>query len=119
MHRLEVAWNGLPVSVIQAQFDALPNQATNLMGFGFVHNDFVYSLLTQRENILGVVRGHPPLFPFHQPHEWLDAARWLFKVPPCREGTMHLQTSMSSPGFEPSPNDTAVSVANHYTKWAT
>ncbi|GFV98598.1 uncharacterized protein TNCV_1452841 [Trichonephila clavipes] len=47
------------------------------------------------------------------------AARQLFKVPPCREGTIHLQTSMSSPGFEPSPNSTAVSVTNHYTEWAT
>ncbi|GFX21201.1 uncharacterized protein TNCV_4367801 [Trichonephila clavipes] len=44
------------------------------------------------------------------------AARRLFKVPPCREGTIHLQTSMSSPGLEPSPNGTAVSVANHYTE---
>ncbi|PRD29374.1 UNVERIFIED_CONTAM: hypothetical protein NCL1_29590 [Trichonephila clavipes] len=40
------------------------------------------------------------------------AARRLFKVPRCREGTIHLQTSMSSPGFEPSPNGIAVSVAN-------
>ncbi|GFX91639.1 hypothetical protein TNCV_3682251 [Trichonephila clavipes] len=47
------------------------------------------------------------------------AARRLFKVLPCREGTMHSQISMSSPGFEPSPNGTAVSVANHYTGWAT
>ncbi|GFX58028.1 hypothetical protein TNCV_4047861 [Trichonephila clavipes] len=47
------------------------------------------------------------------------AARRLFKVPPCHEGTIHLQTSMSSPGFEPRLNDTAVSVANHYTGWTT
>ncbi|GFT37740.1 hypothetical protein TNCV_3892671, partial [Trichonephila clavipes] len=45
------------------------------------------------------------------------AARRLFKVPSCREGTIHLQTSMSSPGFEPSPNGTAVSVASYYTGW--
>ncbi|GFX46195.1 hypothetical protein TNCV_2298441 [Trichonephila clavipes] len=44
-------------------------------------------------------------------------ARRLFRVPPCRKGTIHLQTSMSSPGFEPSPYGTAVSVANHYTGW--
>ncbi|GFY20848.1 hypothetical protein TNCV_1120821 [Trichonephila clavipes] len=43
------------------------------------------------------------------------ASRRLFRVPPCLEDTVHLQTSMSSPGFEPSPNSTAVSVANHYT----
>ncbi|GFW22511.1 hypothetical protein TNCV_2170451 [Trichonephila clavipes] len=42
------------------------------------------------------------------------SARRLFKVPPCREGT-----SISSLGFEPSPNGTAVSVANLYTGWAT
>ncbi|GFU57846.1 hypothetical protein TNCV_2705851, partial [Trichonephila clavipes] len=46
-------------------------------------------------------------------------ARYLFKVLPCREGTIHLQASMSSLGFEPSPNGTAVSVTNHYTGWAT
>ncbi|GFT06006.1 hypothetical protein TNCV_4352371 [Trichonephila clavipes] len=39
------------------------------------------------------------------------ASRWLFKVPPCHEGTINLQTSMSSPGLEPSRNGTAVSVA--------
>ncbi|GFY04474.1 hypothetical protein TNCV_4415621 [Trichonephila clavipes] len=43
------------------------------------------------------------------------AARRLFKVPPCREGTMHLQTSVSSQGFEPKSNGTAGIVANHYT----
>ncbi|GFX08998.1 hypothetical protein TNCV_4165771 [Trichonephila clavipes] len=32
---------------------------------------------------------------------------------------IHLQTSMSAPGFEPRPNGTAVSVTNHYTGWAT
>ncbi|GFX54782.1 uncharacterized protein TNCV_2556681 [Trichonephila clavipes] len=37
-------------------------------------------------------------------------ARRLFRVPSCRKGTIHLQTSMSSPGFEPSPYGTAVSV---------
>ncbi|GFU50997.1 hypothetical protein TNCV_4461901 [Trichonephila clavipes] len=47
------------------------------------------------------------------------AARRLFRVPPCRKVTIHLQTSMSSPGFVPSPYGAAVSVANHYTDWAT
>ncbi|GFU88869.1 hypothetical protein TNCV_4445441 [Trichonephila clavipes] len=45
-------------------------------------------------------------------------ARRLFRVPPCYEGTIHLQTSMSSPGFESRPYGTAVSV-DHYTGWAT
>ncbi|GFU86045.1 hypothetical protein TNCV_3070471 [Trichonephila clavipes] len=35
------------------------------------------------------------------------AARRLFRVAPYRKGTIHLQTSMSSPGFEPSPYGTA------------
>ncbi|GFU74575.1 hypothetical protein TNCV_5138961 [Trichonephila clavipes] len=43
----------------------------------------------------------------------------LFRVPPCRKDTLHSQTSMTSPGFEPSPYGIAVSVANHYTGWAT
>ncbi|GFS95111.1 hypothetical protein TNCV_2704661 [Trichonephila clavipes] len=47
------------------------------------------------------------------------AARRLFRVPPCCAGTIHLQTSMSSLEFEPRPYGTAVSVANHYTGWAT
>ncbi|GFT14434.1 hypothetical protein TNCV_4004101 [Trichonephila clavipes] len=47
------------------------------------------------------------------------AARRLFRVPPCRKDTIHLQISMSSPGFEPSPYGIAVSVANHHTGWAT
>ncbi|GFX67493.1 hypothetical protein TNCV_3463821 [Trichonephila clavipes] len=47
------------------------------------------------------------------------AARRLFRVPPCCAGTIHLQTCMSSPGFEPSPYGTAVSAANHYTGWVT
>ncbi|GFY19820.1 transposable element Tcb1 transposase [Trichonephila clavipes] len=47
------------------------------------------------------------------------AARRLFRVPPCRKDTIHLQTAMSSPGLEPRSYGTAVSVANHYTGWAT
>ncbi|GFV29391.1 hypothetical protein TNCV_438101 [Trichonephila clavipes] len=47
------------------------------------------------------------------------AARRLFRVPPCCKGIIHLQTSMSTPEFKPSLYGTAVSVANHYTGWAT
>ncbi|GFY32674.1 hypothetical protein TNCV_4637811 [Trichonephila clavipes] len=47
------------------------------------------------------------------------AARRLFRIPPFREGTIHLQTSMFSPEFKPTPNVTAVSVSNYYTGWAT
>ncbi|GFV25930.1 hypothetical protein TNCV_2920411 [Trichonephila clavipes] len=43
------------------------------------------------------------------------ASRRLFIVTLCREGTIHLQTSMPSPGFEPKPYNTAISVTNHYT----
>ncbi|GFT03696.1 hypothetical protein TNCV_278581 [Trichonephila clavipes] len=37
-----------------------------------------------------------------------------FIVPSCRGGTTHLQTFMPSPGFEPRPYSTTVSVANPY-----
>ncbi|GFW86823.1 transposable element Tcb1 transposase [Trichonephila clavipes] len=43
------------------------------------------------------------------------AARRLFRVPSCRKGTIHLQTSKSSPGFEPKPHGSPFSVTNHYT----
>ncbi|GFX22882.1 hypothetical protein TNCV_2606241 [Trichonephila clavipes] len=45
------------------------------------------------------------------------AARWLFRVPSCHKGTIYLQTSMLSLGFEPRPYDTAVSVTNYYIRW--
>ncbi|GFU27643.1 hypothetical protein TNCV_3825551 [Trichonephila clavipes] len=35
-----------------------------------------------------------------------------------RKRNIHLQTSMPSPGFEPRPYSTTVSVTNHYTGWA-
>ncbi|GFT70296.1 hypothetical protein TNCV_2657731 [Trichonephila clavipes] len=44
------------------------------------------------------------------------ATQRLFRVPPYREVTIHLQTSMPSPGFEPRPYDTAVSVASYNTE---
>ncbi|GFX97361.1 hypothetical protein TNCV_1077321 [Trichonephila clavipes] len=47
------------------------------------------------------------------------AARRLFIVPPCREGTIHLQTSITSPGFELRPYGTAISITNYYNVWAT
>ncbi|GFU11456.1 hypothetical protein TNCV_1983651 [Trichonephila clavipes] len=65
---------------------------------------------------LGVVRCLPTLFPFHQPHERTCGSTAIYSSP-YRKGTVHLQTSMSSPGFEPRPYGTAVSVANHYTGW--
>ncbi|GFS61213.1 hypothetical protein TNCV_3104721 [Trichonephila clavipes] len=76
----------------------------------------------------------PPQFRERTPWRWSEAshlsspsnnltrglqARRLFRVPPCHQGTIHSQTSMSSPGFEPRPYGTAVRVANHYTGWAT
>ncbi|GFT09881.1 uncharacterized protein TNCV_416431 [Trichonephila clavipes] len=42
------------------------------------------------------------------------AARRLFKSSPCRKGTIHLQTSMPSPGFEPSPYGTTNSINLKY-----
>ncbi|GFT87091.1 hypothetical protein TNCV_2748521 [Trichonephila clavipes] len=46
------------------------------------------------------------------------AARWLFSVPLCLEDTIHLQTSIPSPGFEPRPYSIAASVTNHCTALA-
>ncbi|GFW58094.1 hypothetical protein TNCV_2742401 [Trichonephila clavipes] len=75
-------------------------------------------------------RSVPPQFRGGKPSEWLGASqlsspstnytrglavRRLLSVPPSRKDTIYLQTSLSSPGFEPSPYGIAVSVANHYT----
>ncbi|GFX30500.1 hypothetical protein TNCV_3461511 [Trichonephila clavipes] len=49
--------------------------------------------------------------------EYPNAKKALFRVPSCREGPIHLQKSMLSPGFEPRAYDTVVSVANHFTGW--
>ncbi|GFU57784.1 hypothetical protein TNCV_1281331 [Trichonephila clavipes] len=59
------------------------------------------STLSLRENNLREGQGPPTSSTNHTRGL---AARRLFRVPPCREGTIHLQTSMSSPGFEPSPD---------------
>ncbi|GFT32717.1 hypothetical protein TNCV_2641331 [Trichonephila clavipes] len=42
----------------------------------------------------------PPLFPSTNLTRGL-ADRRLFRLPPCREGTIHLQTSVPSARFEP------------------
>ncbi|GFV49674.1 hypothetical protein TNCV_1959821 [Trichonephila clavipes] len=54
---------------------------------------------------------------------WSEASREdlrlssCLRVPPCRKGTIHLQTSMPSAGFELGSYGTAVSVTNHYIGW--
>ncbi|GFT73966.1 hypothetical protein TNCV_4895821 [Trichonephila clavipes] len=71
------------------------------------HTDTLRDVLPRGEvGHLGVVRDSHLSSPSTNLTRGLVARR-LFKVPPCREGTIHLQTSMSSPGFEPSPNGTA------------
>ncbi|GFU41096.1 DDE_3 domain-containing protein [Trichonephila clavipes] len=71
----------------------------------------------------------PPQFRGRKPWGWLGAshlsspsanhtrglaARWLCRIPPMPQTHYtFFQTSMSSPGFEPSPYGIAVSVANH------
>ncbi|GFU59009.1 adhesion G protein-coupled receptor B2 [Trichonephila clavipes] len=59
-----------------------------------------------RENTLGGGQEPPTSLPLTNLTRGL-AARKLFNVLPCRESTIHLQTSMSSPGFKPRPNGTA------------
>ncbi|GFT17410.1 hypothetical protein TNCV_4806771 [Trichonephila clavipes] len=73
-------------------------------------------VLTEKDNEEhpGDVSGLPSLYPFTNLTRGL-AARRKFKVPPYRKGTIHLQTSTSSPGVEPRPYSTAVSLANHCT----
>ncbi|GFW99676.1 hypothetical protein TNCV_3419071 [Trichonephila clavipes] len=66
-----------------------------------------------RKITLGVVRGIRLSSPFIKLTRG-PAARRLLRVPPCRKGTIHLQTSMPSPGFEHRPYGTAVCVANPY-----
>ncbi|GFV41025.1 hypothetical protein TNCV_2666161 [Trichonephila clavipes] len=58
-----------------------------------------------RENTMGMVRGFPALFLFHQPHREF-AAGWLFRVFPFRNGTIHLHATIPSPGFEHMPYNT-------------
>ncbi|GFV56289.1 hypothetical protein TNCV_106451 [Trichonephila clavipes] len=71
-----------------------------------------------RENTLRLIRGLPPLFPFHQPHE-RTCVTITNKSTQCRKSIIYLQTSMPSPEFEPRTYGTAVSVTNHYTGGAT
>ncbi|GFW09059.1 hypothetical protein TNCV_3081511 [Trichonephila clavipes] len=74
----------------------------------------------------------PPQFRGRKPWGWSRAshlsspstnhtiglvARRLFRVSPYHKGTIHLQASISSPGFE--PYGIAVSVSNHSTGWVT
>ncbi|GFX14194.1 hypothetical protein TNCV_1766881 [Trichonephila clavipes] len=47
---------------------------------------------------LGVVRGLPHRFPFHQPHE--RTYGWKAIWPPSHEGTIQLQTSIPFSGIQ-------------------
>ncbi|GFU69837.1 hypothetical protein TNCV_112561 [Trichonephila clavipes] len=72
----------------------------------------------KKENTLWVVKGILPLFPFHPSHERTCGSTAIWSTP-CCEDTLHLQISVPSPRFEPRLYGTAVSIANHYTGWAT
>ncbi|GFY30671.1 hypothetical protein TNCV_3118311 [Trichonephila clavipes] len=58
-----------------------------------------------------------PFPPTSQEDLQLDG--YLESPHPWCKSTIHLQTFISSLGFEPWPYSSAVSVANHYTGWAT
>ncbi|GFT00533.1 hypothetical protein TNCV_140931 [Trichonephila clavipes] len=58
-----------------------------------------------RENTLGEVRGFPPLSPSTNLARGLVSQR-LFRMSPCRENCIHLQTFISSPGFKTRPYGT-------------
>ncbi|GFX24444.1 hypothetical protein TNCV_992591 [Trichonephila clavipes] len=55
-------------------------------------------------------------FPFlrENPLGWSETSH--LSSPSSSTGTIHLQTSLPSPEFEPKPYGTAVSVGNHYTR---
>ncbi|GFW27570.1 hypothetical protein TNCV_4282711 [Trichonephila clavipes] len=46
------------------------------------------------------------------------AAQRLFRISPYCKGTIHLQTSMPSSGFECRLYGITVSITNHYNGWA-
>ncbi|GFW13729.1 hypothetical protein TNCV_2105531 [Trichonephila clavipes] len=94
--------------VVSYSFEHLAGDRTIQLGFTPI----------LKENTLGVVRGLTLSSLSTNLTRGL-AARWLFRVPPYRKCTMHLQISMFSQGFEPSNYGNVVSVANHYTGWAT
>ncbi|GFX48818.1 hypothetical protein TNCV_902001 [Trichonephila clavipes] len=70
------------------------------------------STLISRENVLEVVGASHHSSPSINLMRGLGAQR-LFRVPPCRKSTIHLQTSMPSLGLKPRPYGTPVSVVNH------
>ncbi|GFY36762.1 hypothetical protein TNCV_2567241 [Trichonephila clavipes] len=92
-----------------------------------VRTPFVMELSSSVEwGQYGFVRFHPN-FEVEHPKGWSGpptnftrglVVRRLFRVPPCHEGPIHLQTSMPSPGFEPSLYGVVVSVTSYYTGWA-
>ncbi|GFU75298.1 hypothetical protein TNCV_4755571 [Trichonephila clavipes] len=60
----------------------------------------LFSTSILREKTLKVVSGLPHSSPSTSLTREL-VARQLFRLPPCCEGTIHSQTSIPSPGFEP------------------
>ncbi|GFW52517.1 hypothetical protein TNCV_404451 [Trichonephila clavipes] len=88
-----------------------------VVSFSFEHHAGDSTILLSftkslRENTVRVVKGPPHSFRFTN----LMRGR-LFRVPPSREETIHLQISMPSPGFEPRPYGTRDSFINHCTGW--
>ncbi|GFV31412.1 hypothetical protein TNCV_3932361 [Trichonephila clavipes] len=57
--------------------------------------------------------GPPTYLPLPLTSREVFVTRRLFRVASCRKGNLHLQTYMSSAGFEPLPYCTAVNVAKH------
>ncbi|GFW49691.1 hypothetical protein TNCV_357941 [Trichonephila clavipes] len=94
--------------------------STDLAYIAALHGDSTIWLVSTpilREDT-GGSQGPPTSTPSTN-HTRVLAARWLFRAPPCRKGTIHLQTSMPSPGFELGPYGTPVGIANYFTSWVT
>ncbi|GFS98174.1 hypothetical protein TNCV_3924821 [Trichonephila clavipes] len=76
----------------------------------YSHSRHHYAAGSRKRGHLGPPTSHP-LPPTSREGLWLDR---LFGLPPCREGTIHLQTS---PEFQLRLYGTAVSVTNQNTEW--
>ncbi|PRD33607.1 UNVERIFIED_CONTAM: Ddo [Trichonephila clavipes] len=79
----------------------------------FFHSNF------EREYPGGGQEGLPPLFPFHQPHERICGLTAILSTPMLqRHSSFCKHPCLFLCEFDPRPNDTVVSVTNHYTEYA-
>ncbi|GFU41843.1 transposable element Tcb2 transposase [Trichonephila clavipes] len=130
--RIQATWNSPPQADIRNLLDSMPRRmhvelkviyqmvsSKHLLLFLSENNHWQAKVAKNMGEHLGGGQGPLPS-PLSSPFTNLGrglVTRRLFRVPPCHEGTVNLQTSMPSWGFEPPPNGTAISVTNHKTGW--